>query len=105
VPHHDKPGVPKELLHGVNNQFEIIVGAAEVLGRQSSDLSTKNSCEQIQSAVFRASKLLKTHFREAVSSQLASHQVSEAVSPVVLDGPDQGSLAGKRPANTLLKML
>jgi nitrogen-specific signal transduction histidine kinase len=102
VPHHDKPGVPKELLHEVNNQFEIIVGAAECLSRQSSDPSTKHSCEQIQSAVFRTSKLLKTYFQEAVSSQAASHEVSETVSPVVLDGPDQGCLAGKSPANTLL---
>jgi hypothetical protein len=101
VPHHEQPGVPKELLNQVNNQLEMIVRAAEV-SRNSSDLSTKNCCEQIQSAVFRASKLLKAHFQETVSSQPASHEGGEAVSPVLLDRPDQGSLAGKSPANTLL---
>jgi two-component sensor histidine kinase len=85
VPHHDKPGVPKELLHEVNNQFEIIVGAAEVLSRQFSDPSIKNCCEQSQSAVFRASTLLKAHFQQAISIEPSSDDVSEAGSAVVLD--------------------
>jgi hypothetical protein len=66
VPYHDKPG-PKELLHEVDNQLEIVIGAAELLSRQSSDPSTKECCSQIQSAVFRTSKLLKTHFKGATS--------------------------------------
>lgn len=102
MPHHDKPGILKELLHEVNNQFEIIVGSAELLSGQCSDLSVKSYCEQIQSAAFRASKLLKAHFKEALSSQGATYDVSEAVAPVLLSEPDQGSPARKSPANTLL---
>ena len=84
VPHHDKPG-PKELLHEVDNQLEIVIGAAELLSRQSSDPSTKECCSQIQSAVFRTSKLLKTHFKGATSFQPAPNAVNESGSPAVLD--------------------
>lgn len=83
--HHDKPGVSKELLHEVNNQLEIVVGAAELLSRQSSDPSTKECCEQIQSAVFRTSKLLKTYFKGVTPIQPAPDAVSGANSPVVAD--------------------
>lgn len=85
MPDYDKPGVPKELLHEVNNQLEIVVDAAELLSRQSSDPSTKKCCEQIQSAVFKTSKLLKTHFQEAMSIQPAPNAASQADSPVVFD--------------------
>ena len=78
VPPHDKSEGPEELLHDVNNQLEIVVGAAELLSRQYSDPSTKECCAQIQSAVFRTSKLLKTHFKEAVSSQPAPNAVNES---------------------------
>jgi nitrogen-specific signal transduction histidine kinase len=85
VQHDDQPEVPKDLLHEVNNQLEIIVGAAELLSRQSSDSSMKSYCEQIQSAVFRASKLLKTHFREPISIQPAPNAATQADPPVVFD--------------------
>jgi nitrogen-specific signal transduction histidine kinase len=85
VPHHDKPGVSKELLHEVNNQFEIIVGAAELLSGKSPDPSIKNYCEQIQSAVFRTSKLLKDHFQGAMAIEPSGDGIPETGSPVVLD--------------------
>jgi nitrogen-specific signal transduction histidine kinase len=85
VQHDRQPEVPKELLHEVNNQLEIIVGAAELLSRQSSDPSIKSYCEQIQSAVFRASKLLKTHFQAPKSIQPAPNAASQADSPIVFD--------------------
>jgi nitrogen-specific signal transduction histidine kinase len=85
VPDYDNPQVPKELLHEVNNQLEIVIGAAELLSRQYSDPSTKECCSQIQSAVFRTSKLLKMHFMEAISIQPAPNVVKESDSPAVLD--------------------
>jgi nitrogen-specific signal transduction histidine kinase len=85
VPDYDNPQVPKELLHEVNNQLEIVVGAAELLSRQSSDPSTKECCAQIHSAVFRTAKLLKTHFKGATSFQPAPNAVNESGSPAVLD--------------------
>jgi nitrogen-specific signal transduction histidine kinase len=77
--------VPKELLHEVNNQLEIAVGAAELLSQQYSDPSTKERCAQIQSAVLRTSKLLKTYFNGATSIQPAPTTVSEANIPVGAD--------------------
>jgi nitrogen-specific signal transduction histidine kinase len=84
VPQHDEPGVPKELFHEVNNQLEIVVGAAELLSRQSSDTSVRNYCEQIQSAVFRMSKLLKMHFNQPLTVQPGRDAVEKRnLSPVV----------------------
>jgi nitrogen-specific signal transduction histidine kinase len=85
MPHHDKPRLSKELLHEVNNQLEIIVGAADLLSRQSSDPSTKECCAQIQSAVFRTSKLLKAYFKGATPIQPAPDAVNGANLPVVAD--------------------
>jgi nitrogen-specific signal transduction histidine kinase len=84
VPVYDNFQVPKELLHEVNNQLEIVIGAAELLSRQYSDPSTNECCAQIQSAVFRTSKLLKTHFK-GTSFQPAQNAVNESGSPAVLD--------------------
>jgi nitrogen-specific signal transduction histidine kinase len=85
VPDYDNSRVPKELLHEINNQLEIVIGAAELLSRQSSDPSTKECCSQIQSAVFRTSKLLKMHFKGATSIQPAPNAVNESGSAAVLD--------------------
>jgi nitrogen-specific signal transduction histidine kinase len=85
VPDYDNSQVPKELLHEVNNQLEIVIGAAELLSRQYSDPSTKECCSQIQSAVFRTSKLLKMHFKGATSIQAAQTAVAEADIPVGVD--------------------
>ena len=85
VPDYDKPKGPKELLHEVNNQFEIVVSVSELLSLKYSDPSTKECCAQIQSAVFRASKLLKTYFNGATSLQPAPGTVSESNIPIVAD--------------------
>jgi nitrogen-specific signal transduction histidine kinase len=90
VPEHDEPGVPKELFHEVNNQLEIVVGAAELLSRQSSDTVVRNYCEQIQSAVFRTSNLLKTHFKQPLTVQPAGDVVNKPDLSAVVDRPDQG---------------
>jgi nitrogen-specific signal transduction histidine kinase len=85
VPHHTKSGLSKELLHEVNNQLEIVMFAAELLSQHCLDPSTKERCEQIQSAVFRTSNLLKTYFKGAIPIQPAPDAVSGANSPVVAD--------------------
>lgn len=90
VPRHDDPGIPKDLLPEVNNQLEIVVGAAEFLSQQSSDTSIRNYCEQIQSAVFRTSNLLKTHFKQPITVQPAGDIVKKPDLSAVVDRPDQG---------------
>lgn len=85
VPHHDKSVQSKELLHRVNNQLEIVMCAAELLSRQRSDPSTKECCEQIQSAVLRTSKLLKAYFNGGTPIQPAPDAVSGANLPVIAD--------------------
>jgi nitrogen-specific signal transduction histidine kinase len=85
VPHHDDPGIPKDLLHEVNNQLEIVVDAAELLSQQSSDTSVRNYCEQIQSAVFRTSKLLKMHFNQPLTVQPGRDAVNKPNLSAVVD--------------------
>jgi hypothetical protein len=49
VLHSGKPEFPKELLHEVNNQLEIVMAAAELLSLQYSEPAAKECCAQIQS--------------------------------------------------------
>lgn len=72
-----------ELLLQVNNQRQIVLGAVELIRRQSSDPSTKKFLE---SAVFKTSKLLNTHFQEAISIQPAPNAAIQTDSPVISDG-------------------
>jgi nitrogen-specific signal transduction histidine kinase len=85
VPHHDDPRLPKDLLHEVNNQLEIVVGAAELVSQKSSDTSVRNYCEQIQSAVLRTSKLLKMHFNQPITVQPGRDAVNKPNLPAVVD--------------------
>jgi hypothetical protein len=85
VPDDDKPGLSKELLHEVNNQRGIVVNAAEFLSLQYSDPWTKEYGAQIQAAVFKTFKLLKTHFQEAIRLQPAPNAVHESDMPVAVD--------------------
>jgi nitrogen-specific signal transduction histidine kinase len=85
VPHHDDPGIPKDLLHEVNDQLEIVVGAAELLSQKSSDPSVTNYCEQIQSAVFRTSKLLKMHFNQPLTVQPGRDAVNQPNLSAIVD--------------------
>jgi hypothetical protein len=105
VPHHDDPGIPKDLLHEVNNQLEIVVGAAKLLSQQSSDTFVRNYCEQIQSAVFTTSNFLKTHFKQPISIQPARDTVNKPKLSAAVTGPDQGCIPQKSPANILLSAL
>jgi 2-keto-4-pentenoate hydratase len=85
VLHRDKPEAPRELLHEINNQVEIVMFAAEVLGRQCSDPSSKECCAQIQTAIFRTSKILKTYFKVAIPLQPAPSAAAEVDMPVAVD--------------------
>jgi nitrogen-specific signal transduction histidine kinase len=85
VAHHNETGLPKDLLHEVNNQLEIVVGAAELVSQKSSDTSVRNYCEQIQSAVFRMSKLLKMHFNQPLTVQPGRDAVNEPNLSTVVD--------------------
>jgi nitrogen-specific signal transduction histidine kinase len=85
VPYHDDPGIPKDLLHEVNNPLEIVVGAAELLSQKSFDTSVTNYCEQIQSAVFRTSKLLEMHFNQPLTARPGRDAVNEPNLSTVVD--------------------
>jgi hypothetical protein len=85
VPQSYKPRIPKELLHEVNNQLEIVMIAAELLSRQCPHPSTKESFTQIQTAIFRTSKILKTYFKGAIPFQPVPGAVHESDMPVAVD--------------------
>jgi light-regulated signal transduction histidine kinase (bacteriophytochrome) len=85
VLHSGKPEFPKELLHEVNNQLEIVMAAAELLSLQYSESATKECCAQTQSSIVRTSKIPKTHFKGATPFQPAPSAAAEADMPVVVD--------------------
>jgi hypothetical protein len=85
VQDHAKPQGSIELLHEVDNQRQIVLGAVEFIRRQSSDRSTKTFREEIRSAVFKTPKLLKTHFQEAIRLQPVPNAVHESDMPVAVD--------------------
>jgi hypothetical protein len=85
VPHHYKLRIPKELLHEVNNRLEIVMIAAELQSWQSSDPSSKECFAQIQTAIFKTSKSLKTYFKGAIPFPPARSAAAEADMPMVVN--------------------
>lgn len=65
---------PKDLLHHINNQLEIIVSAAALVNLRSTDLQTGERCAEIRSAVFRASALLNAYFKEPIPNATAGNR-------------------------------
>ena len=53
---------PKDLLHSVNNQLEIIVSAAHLLKTASDPKLAREYSDLIVAAAFRVSALLGVHF-------------------------------------------
>ena len=71
----------KDLLHTVNNQFEIITSAAQLLNLRSTDPSTKNLCSQICSAALNTSAILTPYFMERISQEDSLARCEDSSNP------------------------
>lgn len=60
----------KDLLHDVNNELEIIIGAAKTMSYQTEDVSSRERCALIESAVYKISARLNSYFKTLIAAEM-----------------------------------
>lgn len=60
----------KNVLHDVNNQLEIIIGAAKTIGSQTEEVNLRERCALIESAVYKISASLNAYFKPLIAAEM-----------------------------------
>lgn len=66
----------EDVLHDVNNQLEIVIGAARIISSQSEDKGSKERCFLIESAVYQISASLNSYFKALIAAEMERGEVS-----------------------------
>lgn len=66
----------EDVLHDVNNQLEIVIGAARTIDRQTEHIRSKECCSLIESAVYKISACLNSYFKALIAAEMERGKVS-----------------------------
>jgi hypothetical protein len=86
---------PKDLLHNVNNRFEVMLSAAELLHLRSPDARTAELCSHIRLAVSNASSMLNGYMKESVATCAPGANLAYSTNPASSSGPQKELKFGK----------
>jgi hypothetical protein len=77
---------PKDLLHNVNNQFEVMLSATKLLHLRSPDAHTAELCSHIRLAVSNASSMLNAYMKERIATCPSGSDLAYSTNPVPASG-------------------
>ena len=76
---------PEDLLHEVNNQFEIVTSAAALLNLRNTDPHLKELASTVQTAIFNVSAILNAHFKDVIANQSSAASPAAPALPLPAD--------------------